>query len=170
MQNRNVTLYRLGYSDVKTYIAAAAFVAGNILAPQLCHLIPRGGLMLLPIYLFTLIGAYKYGWKVGLLTALLSPLLNHLLFGMPPQAVLPIILVKSVLLALAAGFAAQYFKRATLSVFLLVVVIYQGVGTLAEWAMVGDFMPALQDIRVGFPGLLIQVFGGYLVVNKLLVK
>ena len=86
---QNVQLYSLAYSDVKTYLFAAAFIIGNIALPQLCHLIPQGGFRFLPIYFFTLIAAYKYGWRVGLLTALASPILNSLLFGMPAASVLP---------------------------------------------------------------------------------
>ena len=70
-----VKLYTLGYSRVKTYVTALLFVAGNIVLPQLFHLVPQGGVTWLPIYFFTLVGAYKYGWKAGLLTAVLSPLL-----------------------------------------------------------------------------------------------
>ena len=88
MQVASIKLYSLNYNDSKTYIAAALFIVGNILLPQLCHLVPQGGMVMLPIYFFTLVGAYKYGWKVGLLTALLSPLCNHLLFGMPAAAML----------------------------------------------------------------------------------
>ena len=33
-------------------------------------------------------------FRVGLLTAILSPVINHLLFDMPSEAVLPIILDK----------------------------------------------------------------------------
>ena len=78
-----VNLYSYDFAQKKTYLFAALFILGNIVVPQLCHLIPGGGLMFLPIYFFTLIGAYKYGWKVGLLTAVLSPLVNSALFGMP---------------------------------------------------------------------------------------
>lgn len=92
-------LYSLPFGNVKTYLFALLFVAGNIALPQLCHLVPAGGPTLLPIYFFTLIAAYKYGFKVGLLTALLSPVINHLLFAMPAAAVLPAILIKSGLLA-----------------------------------------------------------------------
>ena len=74
--------------------------------PQLAHLLPQGGITWLPIYFFTLVGAYKYGWRAGLLTAVVSPVANHLLFGMPAAAMLTPILVKSTLLALAAGYAA----------------------------------------------------------------
>ena len=85
-------LYSLFFGNVKTYLFALLFVAGNIALPQLCHLVPAGGPTLLPIYFFTLIAAYKYGFRVGLLTAILSPVINHLLFAMPAAAVLPAIL------------------------------------------------------------------------------
>ena len=58
----SVKLYSLKHSNVKTYLFALLFVAGNIALPQLCHLVPYGGPTLLPIYFFTLIAAYKYGF------------------------------------------------------------------------------------------------------------
>ena len=84
-----VKLYSLNYSETRTYLTALIFVAGNVVLPQLFHLFPSGGTTWLPIYFFTLIGAYKYGWKAGLLTAIASPLVNSWLFGMPAPAVLP---------------------------------------------------------------------------------
>lgn len=66
MQTTTVKLYALSYNNVKTYLAASLFVLGNLVMPQLFHLIPQGGMIWLPIYFFTLVGAYKYGWKVGL--------------------------------------------------------------------------------------------------------
>lgn len=89
MQTTTAKLYSLEYNNARTYGFSALFIAGNILLPQLCHTIHLGGPMLLPIYFFTLIGAYKYGWRVGLLTAVLSPLINSMLFGMPLPEVLP---------------------------------------------------------------------------------
>lgn len=154
-------LYALKYTNVNTYLFALLFVAGNILLPQLCHLMYLGGPTWLPIYFFTLIGAYKYGIRVGLLTALLSPVINSWLFGMPALAVLPAILVKSVLLALAAGFMAQRLQRVTLWSLLAVVLSYQVVGSLVEWGLVGNFVAAMQDFRIGIPGMLLQLFGGY---------
>ena len=97
MESTTVKLYSLNYGNVRTYLAASLFIVGNILFPQFFHLIPQGGITWLPIYFFTLIGAYKYGWKVGLLTAVLSPIINSSLFGMPMPVVLPAILLKSVL-------------------------------------------------------------------------
>ena len=123
-----------------------------------------------PIYFFTLIGAYKYGWRVGLLTAIVSPLANAWLFGMPAVAVLPAILLKSCLLAGMAGWAASRFRKASLWMLAGVVLGYQTAGTLGEWAMLGDFHAAVQDVRLGLPGMLLQVFGGWLFINRLIRK
>ena len=170
MQTKTLKLYSLNYADARAYFAASIFVAGNIILPQIAHLVPQGGFIFLPIYFFTLIAAYKYGWKVGLLTAVFSPLVNHIFFGMPPLAVLPAILVKSTMLAMAAGFAANYFKRISIPILALVVLAYQLTGTLVEWAMIGDFFKAIQDFRIGIPGMLIQIFGGYFFISYLLKK
>lgn len=162
------TLYSLRYSDVRTYIAASLFVVGNILLPQLLHVIPDGGVTWLPIYFFTLVGAFKFGWRAGLLTAVASPVVNSVLFGMPAAAVVPAIIMKSVLLALFAGWAATRFRKATLWLLAAVVLGYQTLGTAGEWIMTGDLYAALQDFRVGIPGMLLQVFGGWSVINWLL--
>ena len=165
-----VKLYAFGYRELRTYLAAALFVVGNIVLPQLAHLIPQGGVTWLPIYFFTLIGAYKYGWRVGLLTAVASPLLNSWLFGMPAPQVLPAILMKSVVLAVAAGFAARRFRTVTLPLMLAVVLTYQVVGTFGEWALTGSFYAAAQDFRVGLPGMALQVVGGYWFIRHLIVR
>ncbi len=155
----SVKLYLLPYRNVMTYGAALLFVLGNIVLPQLFHLMPQGGMTWLPIYFFTLVGAYKYGWKVGLLTAVLSPLINSWLFAMPAPDVLPAILIKSVLLAVGAGYAARRFNSVSLLLFLAVVLFYQVIGTMAEWALSGS---------IGIPGMLLQVVGGYLFVKYLI--
>ena len=131
MQTTSVTLYSLEYKEAKTYLYAALFVAGNIVLPQVCHLLPAGGPTWLPIYFFTLVGAYKYGWRTGLLTAVASPLANSLLFGMPAAAVLPAVLLKSCLLALIAGWTAARFRRTTLLLLAAVVVATRRSG---RWA------------------------------------
>ncbi len=170
MEVTTLKLQTLPYSNVKTYLLAVAFVAGNIALPQLFHFVPDGGITFLPIYFFTLIAAYKYGWKVGLLTALFSPLVNHFLFGMPPLHLLSAIVLKSGLLVVAAGLAASYFKRISIPILIGVVLLYQIVGTLGEWIIEDSFYTAIQDFRIAIPGMLLQVFGGYVVMKYLLKK
>lgn len=170
MQTSSIKLYSLNYNNSKTYIAATLFILGNIALPQICHLVPQGGMILLPIYFFTLIGAYKYGWKVGLMTALLSPVLNHLLFGMPATAVLAPILVKSTILALTAGYVASHTKKVSIALLTGVVLAYQVAGGLFEWAYTSSFAAAVQDFKLGLPGMLLQIVGGYLFIKYLLKK
>ena len=89
---------------------------------------------------------------------------------MPPAGVLPAILLKSVLLAVVAGCAANCFKRISIPVLALVVLAYQLIGTLGEWAMVGNLALAFQDFRIGIPGMGLQILGGYLFIKYLVYK
>lgn len=59
METKTVKLYSLDYSNARTYLMAALFIAGNMALPQLFHLIPQGGITWLPIYFFTLIGCIQ---------------------------------------------------------------------------------------------------------------
>ena len=160
-------LYNYEFTALKTYLFAAIFIAGNLLLPQLAHFVPNGGPTLLPIYFFTLIASYKYGIHVGLLTAVLSPVLNSLLFGMPMLAMLPVILIKSTLLATAAGLAATYFGKVNIVGILLSIIAYQLIGSAVEWIILQDFNAAMQDFRMGLPGMLIQLLGGYAVLKAI---
>ncbi len=168
MENFGCTrLYSLPLSQVRTYLYSLVFIAGNLILPQLCHTVPQGGITLLPIYFFTLIAAYKFGIGVGLLTAIASPLANAFLFGMPSMEVLPGILVKSIALAIFAAVLARKFSSVSWLSIMLVVLAYQVVGILFEWAWIGSFQKAAQDLYIGLPGILIQIFGGYLLLKAL---
>lgn len=163
---KEIRLYNLGFGEVKTYLFAALFVAGNILLPQICHLIPNGGHIFLPIYFFTLIASYKYGMKVGLLTAVLSPAVNSLLFGMPAAAAVSGIMIKSIFLAVSAAWIAEKSNKVSLLTILAVVLSYQFFGTMAEWLMEGSFVAAAVDFRLGVPGMLIQWIGGWFLLRS----
>lgn len=157
---------RTPWTDTRTWLFVLLFAGGNLLLPQLCHFIPSGGKIFLPIYFFTLIGAYKFGPRVGLATAVLSPVLNAALFGMPPPAVLPIILIKSTLLAVIASYVATGRKLSLLHMA-AVVLGYQLTGSAIEWLLEGSFAAATGDFTIGIPGMLIQVVGGWALLKKL---
>ncbi len=170
MNTSTVKLHSLGYSQAKTYTTAALFILGNIALPQLCHLIPQGGAILLPIYFFTLLGAYKYGWRVGLLTAIVSPLANSALFGMPAAAAVPAIMLKSVLLAVIAGMIASHYKKVSILLLATAVFSAQAVGTAVEWLVSGSLFDAMQDFRIGIPGMLLQIAGVWAILKYTLKK
>ena len=166
MNTATLPASQFSFKSLRTYIAAAIFLIGNIAVPQLCHLIPRGGLIFLPIYFFTLVGTFKCGWKTGLLTAVLSPVINCVLFGMPPFGSLPAILVKSCALVLAIALISRRMPFSFWSVA-LAVLSYQVVGMAFEFLMDLNLMHALQDVRIGWPGILIQIVGGFFVLKAL---
>ena len=163
---KEIRIYNYGFKEVKTYLFVTLFVIGNILLPQLCHMIPNGGKIFLPIYFFTLIASYKFGIKVGMMTAVFSPIINSVLFGMPVPEILPAILIKSILLALAAATIANKTNKVSLITLLTIILIYQVIGTLAEWAMTSSFYLAIQDFRIGIPGMLVQLLAGYFILSN----
>lgn len=157
----SIRLYSLRYSETRTYMMAALFVVCNIALPQLFHLIPQGGIVFSPLSLVIMAGAYKFGWRTGLLAALASPLVNHLLFGMPAGNVMLLMAVKLSLLAVVAGLAAHYFKSVNLLILVGVVLVTKALGFLVEFLFTGGVAATVQDFTVGWPGLLLMVFGTY---------
>ncbi len=162
-----VNIQSLRFTQSRTWLFAVLFIFGNILLPAIVHTVPGGGPTWLPIYFFTLIGAYIFGWRVGLLTALLSPLVNSALTGMPGVDVLPAIMIKSILLALAASLAAGKYRRVSFAAIALVIVAYQMVGSLIEWGITRDITLALQDVTKAWPGMLVQLFVGWTLIKML---
>lgn len=158
---------RSQWSDLRTYIFVWIFATANLIFPQICHLIPSGGTMFLPIYFFTLIASYKFGLRVGLATGILSPVLNSALFGMPPVAVLPVILIKSVLLALIAAYVASTCAKLSFFHLIFVVLSYQIYGSVIEWVITENFEAAIADFTIGIPGILLQIFGGWFLLKRL---
>ena len=163
----SLRLYTLNYTERKTYFWAGIFVICNMLLPQLFHLIPRGGVIFAPLSFVILAGAYKFGWKTGLLAAVLSPVVNHLIFGMPVWATAQVLVVDRSILALVAGLAAQYFLKASLLLLTGVVLTGVALGALGEWLLTGGFAGSVADVTIGWPGLLLQVFGTYALLHYL---
>lgn len=163
----NARLYSFNYNELRTYLWSMLFVACNILLPQVFHLVPQGGIVFAPLSLVILAGSYKLGWKTGLLAAVASPLVNHLLTGMPAWGMLPLMTLKLAALALLAGLAAQHFKRVSLPLIVGVVLVAELFGALAELLLTGGIASTIQDFSVGYPGLLLQVAGTWLVCKYL---
>jgi len=158
-------LYTLNFDEAKTYLWATVFVACNLVLPQVFHLIPQGGVIFSPLSLVILVGAYKFGWKTGLLAALLSPVVNHLLTGMPAAEVMPVMALKLAVLAIVAGLAAQHFQTVSLPLLIGVVLVSKAIGCLGEFALTGGIEATITDFTIGWPGLLLQVIGAWLILK-----
>lgn len=170
METNTVRLYAFGYTDWKTYLWTAVFIVCNMLLPQLAHLIPQGGIIFAPLSFVILSGSYKFGWKAGLLAAVLSPVVNHLVFGMPEWAMAQVMVVKLSLLALLAGWAALRFQKANLLLLAAVVMASFLLGAVGEVVLTGKMAGSVADLTIGWPGLLLQVFGTYALLHYLARK
>ena len=160
-------LYTLNYDEAKTYLWAAIFIVCNLALPQVFHLIPQGGIIFSPLSLVIMAGAYKFGWKAGLLAAILSPSVNHLVTGMPAWGVLPVMTMKLAVLALVAGLTAQHFKTATLPLLIGVVLVCKAIEALGELALTGGIAATVADFTIGWPGILMQILGTWFVIKYL---
>ena len=154
----------LTLGDARLYLASAAMVAGNVLLPFALHQIPEGGRMFLPIFFFTLVAGWRFGAKAAVLTALLSPLANHFLTGMPPAPMLQEIILQSALLGCLGALAASRWARPTLALLALVVLAQQAVVLVPTLAHAG-WQPCVAALRFRLPGLLLQVLGGFAVLR-----
>jgi hypothetical protein len=143
----------LTLSNLRTYLFALLFTAGNVVLPQLCHLVPQGGLIFQPIYLFTIVAACRWGWRVALLTALVSPLINTLLFAMPSVTMLPIVLLKSVVFALGVSWALMGKVRKPMLTALLFIIGAQLLGAATEWLL----LSSATTLWFCLPGLALQI-------------
>ena len=139
------------------------FIGANIGLPHLFHMIPGGGIMFLPIYFFTAVATVLYGRNMGVLTAMMSPLMGYLIFGAPRLFMLPDMMLKGVLLSVAVAFLLT--KSRNISQRYLAI----PVGVLSAWIMAGimelpfrGFDFSFQDFFTGIPGLCLMTIGGWI--------
>ncbi|MEG1649577.1 MAG: ECF transporter S component [Rikenellaceae bacterium] len=160
----SLTVKTLSYKESKSYTLAFAFIAANVILPQLFHLLNFGGAAFLPILLFTLVAAATYGMTAGIVTAIFSPIISAALFGMPTPEMTTILISKGLTLALVLGYTANKFSK--ISIFSIVVAIaaYQIVGFVVSTAIF-DMKFATDAMLISYPGVIMQLIGGYFLVK-----
>ncbi len=154
-----IMTYELKLTSADAYLKAALFIGANIALPYLFHLIPGGGVMFLPVYVFTLCGALCYGWQLGALTAVMTPLVGSLLFGAPVMAMVPDMMLKGVMLAVVAAMLVKWNRKAMLLNPLLAVCFSWLLVGLLEWPLMGSAY-AFQDFVTGLPGMALMTVAG----------
>ena len=120
--------------------------------------------MFLPIYVFTLCGALCYGWRFGLLTAVMTPLAGYLLFDAPALVMVPDMMLKGAVLSVVAAWLMDKNTRAIkINPLLTVVASWLLVG-LMEWPFVGAAF-AFQDFVTGLPGMMLMALAGMIALK-----
>lgn len=145
---------------------AIAFVAANVLLPQLFHLVNFGGTAFLPILLFTLVAAAAYGITAGVITAILSPIVSMGIFGMPSPEMAIILISKGLTLALVLGYTANKFSKISILNIIIAIASYQIVG-FAITAIMFDTAFATNAMLISYPGVIMQIVGGFLLIKMI---
>lgn len=83
-------------------ITAMCLTIGIIL-PQILHIIPNAGQVLLPMHIPVLVCGFICGPFFGLLNGFMTPLLSHLIFAMPPAPMLGQMLIELSVYGLMTG-------------------------------------------------------------------
>ncbi len=156
---------------VRQMTGSALLSAAGVLLPQVFHMIggtATGG-MFLPMHIPVLLAGMLYGPLCGASVGVLSPTLSFLIFGMPPAAKYPFMLIELIFYGLAAGLFERAFRRFDTLNLLLTTLFAQAAGRLAYagclWLggkiLVGVAFPAAASVTAavaaGLPGIVIQL-------------
>lgn len=97
--------------QIRNLVFAALCTALGIVLPQAFHSIPNAGSIFLPMHLPVLLCGLICAWPYGLACGILTPILSHLIFGMPPAAYLPAMIVELAIYGLLASLMMQVFSK-----------------------------------------------------------
>lgn len=160
------------FSDIRIYIFIAAFVLLDVAVPWALHrLHPLAGPTFLPLFFFSLLAGLLFGWRVGLLVGLISPIVGYLVSGSPALWRLVEIIIENSVFGFSAGLLAPRLKSSAVWSLLGALIA----GYLALILSVLIFHPekvnplvwAVQTIQQGWPGIAIQLVCLPLIIRKL---
>lgn len=100
------------HSSTRRLVTAALCIALGVVLPQAFHAIPvaNAGSVLLPMHIPVLLCGLTCGWAYGLCCGLLTPVMSHLITGMPMAAYLPGMVCELAAYGLIAGLAARFLR------------------------------------------------------------
>ena len=95
---------------VKCMTLSAVCIALCVVLPIAFHSIPNAGSVILPMHIPVLICGMICGWPYGLICGLMGPLLSSVLTGMPPDAILPAMIVECGTYGMVSGLMLKYVR------------------------------------------------------------
>lgn len=94
----------------KDLVTVGLLLALGIILPTIVHMSGINGAVFLPMHIPVLIAGLTLGSTCGFVVGILSPIINHLLTGMPPIPNYWIMLVELALYGLVSGFLYNKVK------------------------------------------------------------
>lgn len=100
----------LKYTDIRSYTFTVTFIALAVATPWIFHQFHLAGPTFLPMHIFVLVAGLLFGWRMGLMVGLFTPLASYAISGMPIIKILPQIVVEISVYGLAAGILREKFS------------------------------------------------------------
>ncbi len=145
----------LSFSEAKYYIFTAAFAVSAVFFPWLAHQFHVAGQIFLPMHFFVIIAGLLFGWRVGMVVGLASPMLSYGIAHMPALAILP-----ETMLELAVyGFAAGFLRGRNWNIW-TTLISAMVLGRLARifWILIlGTPSSSMKFLQISWPGILLQI-------------
>ena len=77
-------------NNTRAFLYETLFIVLAVAFPAICHLTGAPVSFLLPMHWTIILGGLVYGWRGGMVSGLISPVLSYLITGMPfPPMILP---------------------------------------------------------------------------------
>lgn len=148
-------------TTIRTLSLSAVAVGASVAIPLLVHVLPAGsvvGAALLPIFWAPLLAVMVYGPVPAAAAAVLAPLLNHLLTGMPPEFIVGSLTAELAIFVAVLIFASKLgrLRRApwVAPVAYLVARVAVGAVTVALGRSSGGWSALFGSLPGAWPGLL----------------
>ncbi|MCK4593021.1 ECF transporter S component [bacterium] len=88
-------------------LANLGLLASALILPAVAHLLGAPVRWFLPMHWPVVLAGLVYGWRGGLAVGALAPLVSFALSGMPPLAILPVMVVELAVYGFLAGFLRE---------------------------------------------------------------
>ncbi len=160
----------LKYVDARSYVLTGIFISLATFTPWLFHQFRLAGPTFLPMHIFVFVAGLLFGWRVGLIVGLFTPLSSYAVSGMPALMVLPQIIVELSVYGLVAGVLRQSFKlrviwsllgamvAGRLALLVTVSLLYLGGEVYSPVGVAANPLDVVWPvIRLGLPGIIIQL-------------
>ncbi|NLN69571.1 MAG: ECF transporter S component [Chloroflexi bacterium] len=154
-------------SVVKKSIFTAVCLALCVVLPQAFHAVPNAGSVYLPMHIPVLLCGLICGWQYGLLCGLAGPALSTLFTGMPPVAILPVMMIECAVYGLMTGLMIKIIrtKKTYVDLYLSLIIAMLSGRVVAGLARALIFAPGNTTLAtwtasyfvVSLPGIIIQL-------------
>ncbi len=95
---------------IKNLTLASMCLALGVILPQAFHAVANAGSIFLPMHIPVLVCGFICGPFYGFIVGLLTPFISHIIFSMPPSAILPQMLVELASYGLFVGILNNIIK------------------------------------------------------------